>query len=291
MRRRTFGVVVTTVSLLVIVRASHASYNVCGIGLSKPDCARAPIASMDSWPADSPPTFNIGCIGYGTPGDGGPGEPVSYPVTVSGQRFKIEVGGQEVIGGSFVDLHLTCGWPCDADGGWRNCQPASLVRYVGPLVPGQRYRVTWTNGETRDGVSPWCEFTVAASGLVDSAIGSDGSQSVDSAIGSDGGQSVDSTVWPDGGQAVDAAVGIDALVAVVPAVDASQVFDSPSPSGEDAAALPDGGGPPKASSSGCSCSMGGPNDASPGAVLLVALLALASRRRRGADIRQERSNP
>jgi MYXO-CTERM domain-containing protein len=307
MSRRIFCAILALVSLLVLVRIAYASYVVCGIGLSTADCTSTPVPSSDEWPADVPPTFGLGCTGYPSPGGDGPLSPTAIPVTVSRERFKIEVGGQELTGGSFVDLHLTCDWPCDVDGGWTSCHPNSRVRYVGPLVPGQKHKVTWTTGQTRDGAPPWCEFTVSANGVVDAAVFpeaapsvdgvgwsdpgqsvdavgfSDGDLSIDLASWADAGPSVDSAVWSDGGRTAETPIGIDAFADLVSAADAVGTSDRPSSSVEDSAAVADGTRGSMVSSSGCSCSVGAHGNRSLGALLLLALTALLARRRGRTD--------
>jgi hypothetical protein len=89
-------------------------------------------------------------------------------------------------------------------------------------------------------------------------------------------------VWIDGGSSVDSAIafdlagGLDAPVGVVPATDAAESVDLFSPPATDGAGGADGIRESKASSSGCSCAVGGRRDLAPGAVLL--LLVLARRR-------------
>jgi hypothetical protein len=257
MRTRSLLMLVGSGFALLGTGPAHASYNVCGMGMRSSDCGE--VASTYVWPADSQPTFGLGCVGYPSPGDGGYRPPPTvYAPGGAGQLFKIEAGGQEVVGGSFVDLHVTCNVACVPDGGGTSCSPSSLVRYVGPLLPGQKHKITWTNGQTRDPPSPWVEFMVSASGAIDAAVSGDGSGGVDTAAAIGGPLEV-------GAAAEVQAADVAAAAAEVQAADV-------------VAAAGDGAGTGSATS-GCSCALASRRPPTCAAQTLLALAALGLRRR------------
>lgn len=274
--------------VLLPARPSSASSVVCGMQMIFVDCGSVP--SEYEWAPDSQPTFGIGCIGYPTPpppGDAAVVLPNFFLPDVSSQRFKIEAGGQDLTGGTFNDAGISCGWPCDYDAGWRSCDPMALVRYTGPLLPGQQHKITWMNSGISAEVVPYALFTVSSTPAVDSGFSSDTGVAVDLTLdlSSAGVMAVDTAEGPDRSSPSENDGDVEAAVAA----DSAQAGDLPLLATKDASAedVDAGTGPTgfdgatqrRRSSSGCSCTVGARNPTSLGAVPLVALLAFACRRR------------
>lgn len=297
--------------VLLLARPSNASSVVCGVHVTFLDCRSVP--AEYEWAPDSQLTFGIGCIGYPTPGPPGDASvvlPNFFLPDVSSQRFKIEAGGQDLTGGTFSDAGIRCGWPCDYDAGWRSCDPMALVRYTGPLLPGQQHKITWMNSGINVEVVPYALFTVSSTPAVDSGFSSDTGVAVDLTLdlpSADRLSSADLFLLPgtdaqaEAVMAVDTAGGPDRSspsendgdVEADVAADFAQAGDLPLLATKDASAEdvdagtgptgPDGATRRNQSSSGCSCTVGARKPTSLGAVPLVALLAFA-RRRRGRTI-------
>jgi hypothetical protein len=159
---------------LGLPRSSQASSIYCGLQMLSPNCT--PVASDNRWPPDAQPTFGLGCVGYPSPPpmtDAGdrPTPLIDYFLpTMATVKLVIEAGGQTLNGGSFSDTGITCTDSCKLDAGMsRNCSTSGLVRYTGPLLPGQEHKIIWTNSMS-SGSTPYLLFKVTGSPAVDAGL-------------------------------------------------------------------------------------------------------------------------